>query len=198
MSKSKVSAEWKKRVKSEYMRLRQAKVRNKAKYNAHLIPSLFYSNLPEICSFFRYQTDINVINYVERVKKYITYITFYNTKINTALHCKADTVNIKQSICLQRFKRADEVKVAWARNLRIMSDSIDARDSESNDRPRKPFWPPAAPSCDHESLMKRAEVSYTDGKLKLHYTIFLHILFVFVWSMIHVKSVFINAPTLQD
>ncbi|KAJ8716358.1 hypothetical protein PYW08_013643 [Mythimna loreyi] len=87
MSKSKVSAEWKKRVKSEYMRLRQVK----------------------------------------------------------------------------RFKRVDEVKVAWARNLRIMSESVEAHDSETNDRQKKPFWPPAAPVLNHESLMKRAEVSYTDA-----------------------------------
>ncbi|KAJ8713222.1 hypothetical protein PYW07_013592 [Mythimna separata] len=87
MSKSKVSAEWKKRVKSEYMRLRQVK----------------------------------------------------------------------------RFKRVDEVKVAWARNLRIMSESVEAHESESNDRPKKPFWPPPAPVLNHESLMKRAEVSCTDA-----------------------------------
>lgn len=64
---------------------------------------------------------------------------------------------------LQRFKRVDEVKVAWARNLRIMSESVEAHDSETNDRPRKPFWPPAAPVPNHESLMKRAEVTCTDG-----------------------------------
>ncbi|XP_068618243.1 histone-lysine N-methyltransferase E(z) [Battus philenor] len=87
MSKSKVSAEWKKRVKSEYMRLRQMK----------------------------------------------------------------------------RFKRADEVKVAWARNLRIMSDAIEARETESVERGRKPFWPPPAATPSHESLMKRAEVTYTDA-----------------------------------
>ncbi|KAL0822839.1 hypothetical protein ABMA28_004836 [Loxostege sticticalis] len=87
MSKSKVSAEWKKRVKSEYMRLRQVK----------------------------------------------------------------------------RFKRADEVKVAWARNLRLMSEAVENRDTESEARGRRPFWPPPAPSCNHESLMKRAEVSYTDS-----------------------------------
>ncbi|XP_075978674.1 histone-lysine N-methyltransferase E(z) isoform X2 [Anticarsia gemmatalis] len=87
MSKSKVSAEWKKRVKCEYMRLRQIK----------------------------------------------------------------------------RFKRADEVKVAWARNLRLMSEAIEARDSETHERGRKPFWPPPAPISNHESLMKRAEVSYTDS-----------------------------------
>ncbi|OWR54715.1 histone-lysine N-methyltransferase E [Danaus plexippus plexippus] len=87
MSKSKVSAEWKKRVKSEYMRLRQAK----------------------------------------------------------------------------RFKRADEVKVAWARNLRLMSESVEMRDSECLERGRRPFWPPPAPTPSHESLMKRAEVSCTDA-----------------------------------
>ncbi|XP_026733820.1 histone-lysine N-methyltransferase E(z) [Trichoplusia ni] len=87
MSKSKVSAEWKKRVKSEYMRLRQVK----------------------------------------------------------------------------RFKRADEVKVAWARNLRLMSESVEARDTQNNDRPRKPYWPPPAPTPNHENFMKRAEVSYTDA-----------------------------------
>ncbi|KAM3957714.1 histone-lysine N-methyltransferase E(z) [Aphomia sociella] len=87
MSKSKVSAEWKKRVKSEYMRLRQVK----------------------------------------------------------------------------RFKRADEVKVAWARNLRIMSEAIETRESECNDRGRRPLWPPPAPTPNHESLMKRAEVTYTDA-----------------------------------
>ncbi|XP_072947506.1 histone-lysine N-methyltransferase E(z) isoform X2 [Epargyreus clarus] len=87
MSKSKVSAEWKKRVKSEYMRLRQAK----------------------------------------------------------------------------RFKRADEVKVAWARNLRIMSEAVEGRESEGSDRSRRPYWPPPAPSASHESLMKRAEVTYTDA-----------------------------------
>ncbi|XP_063827970.1 histone-lysine N-methyltransferase E(z) isoform X2 [Ostrinia nubilalis] len=87
MSKSKVSAEWKKRVKSEYMRLRQVK----------------------------------------------------------------------------RFKRADEVKVAWARNLRLMSEAVENRDTESAARGRRPFWPPPAANCNHESLMKRAEVSYTDS-----------------------------------
>ncbi|KPJ02173.1 hypothetical protein RR46_03448 [Papilio xuthus] len=87
MSKSKVSAEWKKRVKSEYMRLRQMKA----------------------------------------------------------------------------FKRADEVKVAWARNLRIMSEAIEARESETAERGRRPFWPPPSPSPSHESLMKRAEVTYTDS-----------------------------------
>ncbi|XP_060802538.1 histone-lysine N-methyltransferase E(z) isoform X1 [Amyelois transitella] len=87
MSKSKVSAEWKKRVKSEYMRLRQVK----------------------------------------------------------------------------RFKRADEVKVAWARNLRIMSEAIENRENETSERGRRPFWPPPAPAPNHESLMKRAEVSYTDA-----------------------------------
>ncbi|KAJ0178539.1 hypothetical protein K1T71_006362 [Dendrolimus kikuchii] len=87
MSKSKVSAEWKKRVKSEYMRLRQVK----------------------------------------------------------------------------RFKRADEVKVAWARNLRIMSEAIENRDTDSVNTGKKPFWPPAAPSPNHESFMKRAEVSCTDA-----------------------------------
>ncbi|XP_049874556.1 histone-lysine N-methyltransferase E(z) isoform X2 [Pectinophora gossypiella] len=87
MSKSKVSAEWKKRVKSEYMRLRQMK----------------------------------------------------------------------------RFKRADEVKVAWARNLRIMSEAIESREHDAAEGGRKPFWPPPATSCSHESLMKRAEVSYTDA-----------------------------------
>ncbi|XP_047026470.1 histone-lysine N-methyltransferase E(z) isoform X1 [Helicoverpa zea] len=87
MSKSKVSAEWKKRVKSEYMRLRQVK----------------------------------------------------------------------------RFKRVDEVKVAWARNLRIMSEAVEAHDAETAEQPRKPFWPPAAPVPNHESLMKRAEVTYTDA-----------------------------------
>ncbi|XP_013134568.1 PREDICTED: histone-lysine N-methyltransferase E(z) isoform X2 [Papilio polytes] len=87
MSKSKVSAEWKKRVKSEYMRLRQMK----------------------------------------------------------------------------RFKRADEVKVAWARNLRIMSEAIETRESETAERGRRPFWPPPSPSPSHESLMKRAEVTYTDS-----------------------------------
>ncbi|KAG6462943.1 hypothetical protein O3G_MSEX013552 [Manduca sexta] len=87
MSKSKVSAEWKKRVKSEYMRLRQVK----------------------------------------------------------------------------RFKRADEVKVAWARNLRIMSEAIETRETETSDRNKRPFWPPPAPTSSHESLMKRAEVSYTDA-----------------------------------
>ncbi|CAH0729454.1 unnamed protein product, partial [Brenthis ino] len=87
MSKSKVSAEWKKRVKSEYMRLRQVK----------------------------------------------------------------------------RFKRADDVKVAWARNLRIMSEAIESREIESSERGRRPFWPPPAPRPSHESLMKRAEVTYTDA-----------------------------------
>ncbi|CAD0200598.1 unnamed protein product [Chrysodeixis includens] len=87
MSKSKVSVEWKKRVKSEYMRLRQVK----------------------------------------------------------------------------RFKRADEVKVAWARNLRLMSESVEARDTQNNDRPRKPYWPAPAPTPNHENFMKRAEVSYTDA-----------------------------------
>ncbi|CAH2039890.1 unnamed protein product, partial [Iphiclides podalirius] len=87
MSKSKVSAEWKKRVKSEYMRLRQMK----------------------------------------------------------------------------RFKRADEVKVAWARNLRIMSEAVEARETEIAERGRRPFWPPPAPTPSHESLMKRAEVTYTDA-----------------------------------
>lgn len=84
MSKSKVSAEWKKRVKSEYMRLRQVK----------------------------------------------------------------------------RFKRADEVKVAWARN---MSEAVKNRESDMNTSGKKPFWPPPADSPNHESLMKRAEVSYTDA-----------------------------------
>uniref|UniRef100_A0A8R2QV94 [histone H3]-lysine(27) N-trimethyltransferase n=1 Tax=Bombyx mori TaxID=7091 RepID=A0A8R2QV94_BOMMO len=87
MSKSKVSAEWKKRVKSEYMRLRQVK----------------------------------------------------------------------------RFKRADEVKVAWARNLQIMSEAIEMPEAETTDRTKRPFWPPPAPTSSHESLMKRAEVTYTDG-----------------------------------
>ncbi|CAK1586525.1 unnamed protein product [Parnassius mnemosyne] len=87
MSKLKVSAEWKKRVKSEYMRLRQMK----------------------------------------------------------------------------RFKRADEVKVAWARNLRIMSEAIETRETECAERGRRPFWPPPATSPSHESLMKRAEVTYTDA-----------------------------------
>ncbi|XP_045517481.1 histone-lysine N-methyltransferase E(z) isoform X4 [Pieris brassicae] len=88
MSKpSKVSAEWKKRVKSEYMRLRQAK----------------------------------------------------------------------------RFKRADEVKVAWARNLRIMSEAVENSDNERCERGRRPYWPEPGPSPNHESLMKRAEVSYTDA-----------------------------------
>ncbi|KAI8426613.1 hypothetical protein MSG28_005394 [Choristoneura fumiferana] len=87
MSKSKVSAEWKKRVKSEYMRLRQVK----------------------------------------------------------------------------RFKRADEVKVAWARNLRIMSESVETRDTELAARGRRPCWPPPAPAPSHEGLMKKAEVSYTDA-----------------------------------
>ncbi|XP_069359194.1 histone-lysine N-methyltransferase E(z) isoform X1 [Maniola hyperantus] len=87
MSKSKVSAEWKKRVKSEYMRLRQVK----------------------------------------------------------------------------RFKRADEVKVAWARNLRLMSAAVETRDSESSERGRRPFWPPPVPTPSHEGLMKRAEVTYTDA-----------------------------------
>ncbi|XP_047503391.1 histone-lysine N-methyltransferase E(z) isoform X1 [Pieris napi] len=88
MSKpSKVSAEWKKRVKSEYMRLRQAK----------------------------------------------------------------------------RFKRADEVKVAWARNLRIMSEAVENSESERCERGRRPYWPEPGPSSNHESLMKRAEVSYTDA-----------------------------------
>ncbi|VVC90417.1 unnamed protein product [Leptidea sinapis] len=88
MSKSKVSAEWKKRVKSEYMRLRQVK----------------------------------------------------------------------------RFKRADEVKVAWARNLRIMSEAVESRDNEQQlmEQGRRPFWPPPGPKPSHESLMKRAEVTCTD------------------------------------
>ncbi|KAI5644191.1 SET domain-containing protein [Phthorimaea operculella] len=87
MSKSKVSAEWKKRVKTEYMRLRQVK----------------------------------------------------------------------------RFKRVDEVKVAWARNLRIMSEAAESREQDSSEGGRKPFWPPPATTSSHESLMKRAEVSYTDA-----------------------------------
>ncbi|XP_046968559.1 histone-lysine N-methyltransferase E(z) isoform X1 [Vanessa cardui] len=87
MSKSKVSAEWKKRVKTEYMRLRQVK----------------------------------------------------------------------------RFKRADEVKVAWARNLRLMSEAIESRENEFSERGRRPFWPPPAPSSSHETLMKRAEITHTDG-----------------------------------
>ncbi|KAL4713115.1 hypothetical protein ACJJTC_004501 [Scirpophaga incertulas] len=88
MSKLKVSAEWKKRVKSEYMRLRQVK----------------------------------------------------------------------------RFKRADEVKVAWAKNLRLMSEAVEVRESEGGNRGNKrPFWPSPGASPDHEILMKRAEVSYTDA-----------------------------------
>lgn len=63
----------------------------------------------------------------------------------------------------QRFKRADEVKVAWARNLRLMSQAIESRDSESTDRSRRPYWPPPVPAPSHENLMKRAEVTYTDG-----------------------------------
>lgn len=65
---------------------------------------------------------------------------------------------------LQRFKRADEVKVAWARNLRIMSESVETRDSELAARGRRPCWPPPAPAPSHEGLMKKAEVSYTDGR----------------------------------
>ncbi|XP_038223507.1 histone-lysine N-methyltransferase E(z) isoform X1 [Zerene cesonia] len=87
MSKSKVSAEWKKRIKSEYMRLRQVK----------------------------------------------------------------------------RFKRADEVKVAWARNLRIMSEAVENRENETSERGRRPYWPAPGPSSSHESLMKRAEVTSTDA-----------------------------------
>ncbi|CAG9793638.1 unnamed protein product [Diatraea saccharalis] len=87
MSKSKVTAEWKKRVKSEYVRLRQ----------------------------------------------------------------------------LKRFKRADEVKVAWARNLRIMSEAIENRESENAKSGKRPFWPPAGPTPSHESLMKRAEATCTDA-----------------------------------
>ncbi|CAH2269973.1 jg9716 [Pararge aegeria aegeria] len=86
MSKLKVSAEWKKRVKSEYMRLRQAK----------------------------------------------------------------------------RFKRADEVKVAWARNLRLMSEAVETRDNVISERGRRPFWPPPVATPSHEALMKRAEVTSTD------------------------------------
>lgn len=84
MSKIKVSAEWRKRVKTEYMKLRQAK----------------------------------------------------------------------------RFKRADEVKVAWARNLRTMSSVSEPGGRTGRSRP---FWPPPAPVTNHESLMKRAEATYTDA-----------------------------------
>lgn len=59
------------------------------------------------------------------------------------------------------------MKVAWARNLRIMSEAIEARESEAAERGRRPFWPPPAPNPNHESLMKKAEVSYTDGKSPL-------------------------------
>lgn len=55
--------------------------------------------------------------------------------------------------------------MAWARNLRIMSEAIESRDVEMSDGGRKPFWPPPAPSSSHEALMKRAEVSYTDGEI---------------------------------
>lgn len=73
---------------------------------------------------------------------------------------KSEYMRLRQ---VKRFKRADEVKVAWARNLRLMSESVEARDTQNNDRPRKPYWPPPAPTPNHENFMKRAEVSYTDA-----------------------------------
>lgn len=72
-------------------------------------------------------------------------------------------INFDRLFGLQRFKRADEVKVAWARNLRIMSDAVETRELEFLEKGKRPFWPPPAPTQNHESLMKRAEVYYTDG-----------------------------------
>ncbi|GBP33527.1 Histone-lysine N-methyltransferase EZH2 [Eumeta japonica] len=71
---------------------------------------------------------------------------------------KSEYVRIRQ---LKRFKRADEVKVAWARNLRTMSAAVENRDDM--ERGRKPYWPPPAPISSHESLMKRAEATFTDA-----------------------------------
>lgn len=55
--------------------------------------------------------------------------------------------------------------MAWARNLRIMSESVEMRESETAEGARRPFWPKSGPPSSHESLMKRAEVTCTDGKL---------------------------------
>lgn len=80
---------------------------------------------------------------------------------NTLNHFKTTLYNY---LIFQRFKRADEVKVAWARNLRSMSAVIEVGDAEPPEKGRRPYWPPPAPASSHETLMKRAEATYTDSK----------------------------------
>lgn len=81
------------------------------------------------------------------------------------------------------------MKVAWARNLRLMSEAIEARESEVIERGRRPFWPPPAPTSSHESLMKRAEVTYTDGSIIIYIPIRIdtnnYVLFLIVRYNLH-------------
>lgn len=141
MSKSKVSVEWKKRVKSEYMRLRQMKV-----------------GFIRIRSYCQYLSKYYILSSLSKINKEKGSFAIIFSNFRCVI------VILSKKLSFQRFKRADEVKVAWARNLRIMSEAIETRETESAERGRRPFWPPPAPTPSHESLMKRAEVTYTDCK----------------------------------
>lgn len=77
---------------------------------------------------------------------------------------------------LKRFKRADEVKVAWAKNLRSVTSSLESlhrwngspskieTDKEEKKEKCVPHWPALGPDPPHKDHMKRAEVVCSDGK----------------------------------
>lgn len=46
-----------------------------------------------------------------------------------------------------------------------MSEALESLENETPIRGKRPFWPPPPIVSNHESLMKRAEATYTDGNI---------------------------------
>lgn len=79
---------------------------------------------------------------------------------------KQEYVRLRQQ---KRYKRADDVKLAWNRNRNKMTETL--IDEQKRWTDSKAFWVPTPELPAHVTCMKKAEVIGNEGKIRLYFEI---------------------------